>query len=139
MNHHQDHPIIPIVNTPGNNKQRPQTCLSIQLMQRCTNNNPNNNKATKTRKPGIYATASLETVDLDQNKVDEFTITLDTDIFGRVDTVFDSGASICCIDQTVAFKYYRRYIRKERSSFDVRTANGDIQLRYYIMAAIRHI
>ena len=91
MNHHQDHPITAIVNTPGNNKQRPQTCLSIQLMQRCTNNNPDNDKATKTKKPGIYATASLETVDLDQNKVDEFTITLDTDIFGRVDTVFDSG------------------------------------------------
>ena len=105
-------------------------------MQHCTHEQPSRTRSKKRPKSAIYATASLETVDLDQNKVDEFTITLDTDIFGRVDTVFDSGASICCIDQTVAYKYYRRYIRKERSSFDVRTANGDIQLRYYILAAI---
>ncbi len=38
-------------------------------------------------------------------------LNLDTSLFGRIRGMFDSGASICCIDKSYAYKSYRKYIK----------------------------
>ena len=84
----------------------------------------------------ILATETLETVDLDTDKLRDFTLDLSTDKFGEIQAVFDSGASICCIKDNYARQHFKSFIKKSRSKFTVRTANGDIQLRDYISATV---
>ena len=85
----------------------------------------------------VMATETLETVDLDEDKLKEFTLQLETDKLGPIEAVFDSGASICCIDAQFAYKYYTKWIKKERNKFNVRTAGGNIQLRHYIHLKVK--
>ena len=62
--------------------------------------------------------------------------TLNTSIFGRIKGMFDSGASINCIRTQYAYKYYRKYIRKQKD-FYCTTANGAIIINEYIPLQIK--
>ena len=73
----------------------------------------------------------METVDVDDRKLEEVTIELNTDKLGIIKTIFDSGASISCIAATYARTHYSKYIKNEKP-FKVRTANGCIILKHYI-------
>ncbi|MDY7090545.1 MAG: RNase H-like domain-containing protein, partial [Actinomycetota bacterium] len=111
---------------PGNETE---TVCSMQLINAVSKKHNRN-------KPQICATETLETVDLDEDKLRAFTLALNTDNLGAIEAVFDSGASICCIDDKHARQHFNMFIRKSRSKFSVRTANGDIQLREYIYATV---
>ena len=115
---------------PGGNKtpenERIEKSATIYLMQDVAKYNVQVNK-----KAEVMVTDTLETVDVDDEKVDEITIKIATDKLGQIKAVFDSGASICCIEANYARKYYRKYIKAE-TGFKVRTANGTITLGEYI-------
>ena len=111
---------------PGN-----ETVCSMRLMQAVSKYSKQSRN-----KPHIYATETLETVDLDEDKLKEFTLALQTDNFGPIEAVFDSGASICCVHDGHARRHFEQFIKKARSKFTVRTANGDIKLRDYIPVTV---
>ena len=119
-NHH--HQILNIV--PGN---KTETVCSMQLINAVS-------KKQSRNKPHIFAIETLETVDLDEDKLRAFTLTLDTDNLGQL-KLYSIGASYVHRCEH-ARQHFQMFIRKSRSKFSVRTANGDIQLREYIYATV---
>ena len=63
-------------------------------------------------------------------------VKLNSSLFGQIRGMFDSGASICCIDKVYAYANYRKYIKK-LTDFYVKTANGRIIISEYIPLRIR--
>ena len=93
-----------IIDLPGSSKRRKETCATLCLLQTVAND-PN-------RVEEVLATDTLETIDIDDDKLEEFTLHLKTDKFGTIKAVFDSGASINCIEAAYARKLYAKYIKR---------------------------
>ncbi len=93
----------------------------------------------------ILAAKSLERIS-NEKKKKEITLTLnfttklqlskEKENFRELKGVFDSGASINCIDRKYAMQYYRKQIKSTRD-FDVTTANGQIIINKYLPLRIR--
>ncbi len=93
----------------------------------------------------IFTAQSLERVGLDAKEPIYLNLNCSTNIrrekeirtnYGKIKGMFDSGASINCINREYAYKYYRKYIKPMRG-FYVRTANGQITISQYIQLKVR--
>ena len=82
-------------------------------------------------------TESLETVDIREETIEPIQMGIQTDRFGKIQGIFDSGSTLNVIDETFARKHYSKYIRKI-NGFYARTANGKITISHYIPVDIRH-
>ena len=81
---------------------------------------------------------SLETVNIHTDYVKPIKIKLDTEPFGRIHGMFDSGASLNCINSELAERDYQPYIQKIRN-FNVRTANGNIVIDQVVPMKVHRI
>lgn len=82
-------------------------------------------------------TESLETVDVQEEVIPPLNIQISTNIFGKIDAVFDSGSTLNVIDKDFAFQHYRKYIKKI-NGFYARTANDKITITHFIPVKIQH-
>eukprot|EP01083_Nonionella_stella_P023605 65323_1 len=83
----------------------------------------------------ILATETLERAHT--NESTKINLPIETKRFGKFVPVFDSGSTLNVMDRTLAYKHYKKYIKKERD-FSARTANGNVIINEYLLANLPH-